>query len=90
MSNVDIVAKLTSRKFWLAVCGLVSGLLLAFKVDENTVTEISGIIMAAASVVAYIIGEGLADAAGAKAGAYADAYVEALKDKHPEDEDDGK
>ena len=90
MDKNDWVAKLTSRKFWMALVGLVSGLLLAFKVDEGTVTEISGIIMAAASVVAYIIGEGLADAAGAKAGAYADAYVEALKDKPPEDEDDGK
>jgi hypothetical protein len=49
----------------VAVVGLVSGLLLAFKVDANTVENVSGIIMALASVVAYIIGEGLADAAGA-------------------------
>lgn len=90
MNGIDWVAKLTSRKFWLALTGLVSGILVALKMDEQTVTQITGIIMAAASVVAYIIGEGLADAAGAKAGAYADAYVEALKDKPPEDEDNGK
>ena len=48
----------------MAVVGLVSGLLLAFKVDANTVENVSGIIMALASVVAYIIGEGLADAEG--------------------------
>ena len=48
----------------MAVVGLVSGLLLAFKVDANTVENVSGIIMALASVVAYIIGEGLVDAEG--------------------------
>lgn len=62
MEKIDIVRKLTSRKFWVAVVGLVSGLLLAFNVDANTVENVSGIIMALASVVAYIIGEGLVDA----------------------------
>ena len=64
MDKIDNVRKLTSRKFWVAVVGLVSGLLLAFKVDANTVENVSGIIMALASVVAYIIGEGLVDAEG--------------------------
>ena len=64
MDKIDIVRKLTSRKFWVAVVGLVSGLLLTFKVDANTVENVSGIIMALASVVAYIIGEGLVDAEG--------------------------
>ncbi len=64
--KIDWAAKLTSRKFWMAIVGLVSGLLLAFKMDEGTVNEITGCIMAGASVVAYIIGEGLADAAGAQ------------------------
>lgn len=84
--KIDWAAKLTSRKFWIAVCGLVSGLLLAFRVDQTEVDQITGCIMAAASVVAYIIGEGLADAAGAQTNAY---YVE--EDKTPEydpDEDD--
>ena len=63
--NIDWKRKLTSRKFWVAVVGLVSGLLMAFKVDGQTVETISGRIMAAASVTAYIIGEGLADAANA-------------------------
>ena len=60
---IDWKRKLTSRKFWLAVVGLVSGLLLAFKVDAADVETISGVIMSAASVIAYIIGEGMADAA---------------------------
>ena len=70
MMKIDWVAKLTSRKFWLAIVGLVSGILVAFKLDEQTVTQITGIIMAGASVIAYIIGEGLIDAAGAKTETY--------------------
>lgn len=63
--NIDWKRKLTSRKFWMAVIGLVSGLLMAFKVDAQDVETISGVIMSAASVIAYIIGEGMADAANA-------------------------
>ena len=63
--QIDWKRKLTSRKFWLAVVGLVSGLLMAFKYDAETIETISGVIMSAASVIAYTIGEGLADAAGA-------------------------
>lgn len=61
--TIDWKRKLTSRKFWLAVVELVAGLMLAFKVDGSTIETISGVIMAAASVIAYTIGEGLADAA---------------------------
>lgn len=64
---IDWKSKLTSRKFWMAIIGLVSGLLLAFKVDAETVETISGVIMSAGSVIAYVIGEGMADAAGASA-----------------------
>lgn len=61
MENIDWGRKLTSRKFWMAVVGLVTGLVLAFGGDSQTAETISGVIMSAASVVAYIIGEGLAD-----------------------------
>lgn len=59
-------AKLTSRKFWMAIIGLVSGILLAFRVDSETVETVSGVIMSGASVIAYIIGEGMIDAAAAR------------------------
>lgn len=62
---IDWKSKLTSRKFWAAICGFVAGVMLAFKVDAQTVETVSGVIMAGASVIAYIIGEGLIDAAGA-------------------------
>ena len=79
---IDWKRKLTSRKFWLAVIGLVSGLLLAFRVDAETVETVSGCIMSAASVIAYIIGEGMADAA-ANSG---DVYIDGEVDDGTEDE----
>lgn len=63
MSNINWVRKLTSRKFWAAVASFVSMMIVAFGGTENTATQVAALIMAGASVVAYIIGEGLADAA---------------------------
>lgn len=64
---IDWKSKLTSRKFWAAICTLVTNLILAFRGTEETAVQITAIIMAGAAVVAYIIGEGLIDAASAKA-----------------------
>lgn len=58
---VDWKKKLTSRKFWAAVVGFITPLLLAFGVSEGTSAEITGIITAGATLVAYIIGEGMVD-----------------------------
>ena len=65
MNKIDWKRKLTSRKFWLAVVAFVPGIMVAFKVDAETVEAVGGLIMSGAAVVAYIIGEGLADAANA-------------------------
>lgn len=61
MNKIDWARKLTSRKFWAAVVGFITPLMLAFGVNEETTTQVAAIIMAGASVIAYIIGEGLAD-----------------------------
>ena len=53
--------KLTSRKFWAAVAGFVGMILIALGKDASTAQTVTGIIMAGASVVGYMIGEGLAD-----------------------------
>ena len=66
MTKSDIIRKLTSRKFWLAVVGFITPLLLAFSVSESTTAQITAIIMAGADVLGYILAEGLADAATAK------------------------
>ena len=62
MSKDDIIRKLTSRKFWLAVAAFVTELIIAFKGDAELAETLSGMIMAGATVVAYIVGEGLIDA----------------------------
>lgn len=63
MTKQDIIRKLTSRKFWVAVVAFITPLLLAFGMAEETVTQVTAIIMAGADVVAYLIAEGMADAA---------------------------
>lgn len=53
--------RLVSRKLWLAVIAILTLLLTAFGVKELSVEQICGMIMAGATVIAYIIGEGLVD-----------------------------
>lgn len=60
--KIDWKRKLTSRKFWAAIVGFVTPTLIAFGVADNVVTQVAGIIMAGATLIAYIIGEGLVDA----------------------------
>ena len=57
--------KLTSRKFWAAVVTFVTTVLVAFGVPDLTIEQVTAIITAGASMIAYIIGEGMADAASA-------------------------
>lgn len=66
MKNIDWKRKLTSRKFWAAVIAFVTTLCVAFGVKEITAEQIAAVITAAATMIAYIIGEGLTDAAGMK------------------------
>lgn len=68
MTKEDIIRKLTSRKFWIALAGFITPLLLAFGVTEHTTTQIVAIIMAGADVIVYLFAEGKADAAGAAFG----------------------
>lgn len=64
--KIDWKRKLTSRKLWAAVTTFVTSLLIVFRVDELTTQQVSVVIMAGGSMIAYIIGEGLVDAASAK------------------------
>lgn len=58
-----IIRKLTSRKLWLAVCSFVSLLMIAKGFPEAETAQVTAIIMAGASVLAYIISEGMVDGA---------------------------
>ena len=67
MKEINWKRKLTSRKLWTAVASFVSMMIVATGGAENTATQVTALIMAGASVVAYIIGEGLTDSANADA-----------------------
>lgn len=62
MKNNNWKRKLTSRKLWVSICGFVSLLVVATGGTESEAAQVSAIIMAGATVVGYVIGEGLADA----------------------------
>ena len=68
MKEINWKRKLTSRKLWTAVASFVSMMIVATGGAENTATQVTALIMAGASVVAYIIGEGLTDASNINSG----------------------
>lgn len=71
---IDWKSKLTSRKFWAAVAQFVTMVIIAFNGSQETATQVTALIMAGAAVIAYIIGEGLIDAAGASGPVYVDEW----------------
>lgn len=60
---IDWKKKLTSRKFWAAIAEFATMLIIALGGKQDTAVQVTALIMAGAAVVAYIIGEGLVDAA---------------------------
>ena len=66
MKRIDWVRKLTSRKLWTATASFVSMMIVATGGTESTAAQVTALIMAGASVIAYIIGEGLTDKATTK------------------------
>lgn len=55
--------KLTSRKFWAALITFITSILVAFGVPDLTIEQVIAVISAGSVMIAYIIGEGLVDAA---------------------------
>ena len=66
MNPIDWKRKLSSRKLWAAVAGIVTGLAMVFGLDENTISSVAGAVVSVASVVAYIVTEGKVDAQSVK------------------------
>lgn len=62
MTKIDWKQKLSSRKLWAAVAGIVTGLAMVFGLDEGTISNVAGAVVSLASIVAYIITEGDVDA----------------------------
>jgi len=63
--KIDWVKKLTSRKLWTAIASFVSLMIVACGGTDNEAAQIVALIMAGGTVIAYIVGEGMVDAASA-------------------------
>ena len=58
-----LVQKLTSRKLWIAVVGIIVGLATAFGITDNDTAQVAGAVGSIASAIVYIIGEATTDKA---------------------------
>lgn len=61
-----ILQKLTSRKLWMAIAGVATGVAMVLGVNGTEITNVAGAVTAIISVVAYIIVEGKIDAEAVK------------------------
>lgn len=53
--------KLCSRKLWMSIASFVSMIAVYFGAADSDAQQIAALIMAGASVIGYVVGEGLAD-----------------------------
>lgn len=63
MKEINWKRKLTSRKFWAAIVGFATPIMTMLHVSDSTAVQITSLIMAGGTLIAYIIGEGMTDAA---------------------------
>lgn len=61
-----MIKKLTSRKLWMALAGVATGIAIALGVDASEIGTIAGAVTTIISVMTYIITEGKIDAEGVK------------------------
>lgn len=64
--KIDWKKKLTSRKFWAAVAGFVTSVLVALNVSDLAVEQVVSVIGGIAVLIAYIFAEGFTDAASSE------------------------
>ena len=62
MKNINWKQKLSSRKFWVALVGFITSILVAFNVPTLTVEQVTAIVMGSGTLIAYILSEGFIDA----------------------------
>lgn len=60
--KIDWKRKLSSRKFWAALIGFITPLLVMLGLPESEVTQVAALVMSAGSLIAYIFSEGWVDA----------------------------
>lgn len=64
--KIDWRRKLSSRKFWAAVAGVIISVMVTFNVDAVTQERVAGVISAAGILAIYMLAEGAADKAAVK------------------------
>lgn len=62
----EILIKLTSRKLWMAIAGVATGVAMVLGAETSEIGEIAGAVTALISAVTYIIVEGNVDAESVK------------------------
>ena len=62
----ELLRKLSSRKLWMAIAGIATGVAMALGADASEVSEVAGAVTALVSVVTYIVVEGRVDAESVK------------------------
>lgn len=63
---MEILKKFTSRKFLAALAGVITGLSMAFGLDETIISTVAGAVVSVVSVITYIVTEGKVDAEAVK------------------------
>lgn len=66
MKSNNIIRKLTSRKLWVSVGSFVSMMIVATGGTESEAAQVAALIMSGATVLGYVIGEGLIDGSNKK------------------------
>lgn len=62
----NIIKKLSSRKLWLAIAGVATGVAMTLGADATEIGTVAGAVTALISAMTYIIVEGKIDAEGVK------------------------
>ena len=62
----NFLRKITSRKLWLALAGVATGIAMILGVDGGDISNVAGAVTTLASVITYIITEGKIDAESVK------------------------
>lgn len=62
MKNINWKQKLSSRKFWAALVGFITPVLIVFNVPDLTIEQVTAIVTSGGALIAYILSEGYVDA----------------------------
>ncbi|MDD4564848.1 MAG: hypothetical protein PHE79_05155 [Eubacteriales bacterium] len=60
--------KLSSRKFWVALATIVSGILMMFGYAETDIQAVSGAVLTIGGAIGYMISEAIIDSQSVKGG----------------------